>query len=298
MIERIKKITKQLLGIQSKEKLTSRRISKFLAAGAIPWSEGYLDYKWKQIVSAINSDEIIHNFESEKIPRGYGKSIDERIVEYPWLISRITKEKGCFLDAGSTFNFQQILNHNVMDNKDIYIYTYYPEENNFLSKRISYVFGDLRKLPFKNDYFDQVVCHSTLEHIDMDNSLYGYELVHRSEVEKPSYEYLRVINELIRVVKPGGKLLLTFPYGKFENHGFFQQFNAEMVSRIEEALNNNCFLRKTFAKYDVVGWQFAVQDQCEDSVSYNPHTGQGKSTDNAAHSRAICFIEVQKNNVQ
>jgi ubiquinone/menaquinone biosynthesis C-methylase UbiE len=29
-------------------------------------------------------------------------------------------------------------------------------------------YGDLRVLPFKDNYFDEIVCQSTLEHIDMD----------------------------------------------------------------------------------------------------------------------------------
>jgi SAM-dependent methyltransferase len=298
MKSKIKKFIKILLNFEDVVSSRQRRIAKFLAAGSIPWSDGYWDYKWQQIENSINSDEILHTFECEKISIGYGKLIDERIVEYPWLLSRILKGKGKFLDAGSTFNFDQILIHPVLQEKDIYIYTYFPEKNNFLNKRISYVFGDLRELPFKDDYFEHVVCHSTLEHIDMDNSLYGYELAHRIIVENPSYEFLRVVKELIRVVKPGGQLLLTFPYGKFENHGFFQQFNSEMVSRIEDTLEGKCYFRKSFAKYDLDGWQFTVQEQCEDSVSYNPHSGQGKGLDSAAHSRAICFIEVQKNNTQ
>lgn len=276
-------------------KSKSEMIDLYKENGFKPWSAGYNEYKWSLIENAIKSKVILNEFEQQNLTDGYGLGMDERVIEYPWLITRILPGKGKFLDAGSTFNFQEILQHPLLSDKDIYIYTYHPEGNNFSNKRISYVYGDLRELPFKNNFFDQVVCHSTIEHIDMDNSMYGYELSYQQDSRSQSYVYLKVINELKRVVKSGGKVLLTFPYGKFENHGFFQQFNAEMVQRIEDAVVENCSLRKSFVMYEDIGWRFASQNDCNSATSYNPHTGKGKGTDNAAHSRAICFIEIIKN---
>lgn len=88
-------------------------------------------------------------------------------------------------------------------------------------------------LPFKSELFDTIICQSTLEHIDMDNSIYGYDLERRDTMQEKSYSFLKGISELLRILKPEGMLCLTFPYGKFENHGFFQQFDSEMVSESE-----------------------------------------------------------------
>jgi SAM-dependent methyltransferase len=295
LIRRIKNKIKRIVCKSKSEIVTLNPIDIFLKSNSIPWSEGYSEYKWKLINDSIYDAAILKQFEEENIENGYGRNMDERVIEYPWLFSHLLKEKGTFLDAGSTFNFEEIISHPILENKDIHIYTYYPEPNNFASKRISYTYGDLRVLPFKNNFFDQVVCHSTLEHIDMDNSMYGYELSHVEDVKNKSFEYLKVINELVRVAKPNGKVFLTFPYGKFENHGFFQQFDAEMVEKIEEAVLPFCSIKKSFAKYLHTGWVFSTQAECNDALSYNPHTGKGKGNDNAAHSRAICFLEITKN---
>ena len=128
----------------------------------------------------------------------------------------------------------------------------------------------------------------------MDNSMYGYELGHISDKDSKSYEYLKVITELERVTQQKGKILLTFPYGIFENHGFFQQFDKEMVQKIIDVLSSTCNCSKQFMKYEEEGWRFANENDCANAKSYNPHTGKGKGNDGAAHSRAICFIEALK----
>lgn len=268
----------------------------YRSTGRKPWSYGYIDSKWNDIDSALVDHNVLKQFKNSTIPTMYGLGYDERIVEYPWIFSHLKQVSGnTILDAGSTFNFNTIVKHQLIKNKELTIYTYYPEAENFLSNRISYVFGDLRTLPFKSNQFEEIVCQSTIEHVDMDNSIYGYSLESNKETAKKSYEYIKVIDELIRVLKPDGQLLLTFPYGKFENHGFFQQFDEEMVTRISNVMNNSGVYTKEFIIYDKKGWRFDKQENCNNSVSYNPHTGKGKGDDGAAHCRCVCCIKFTKN---
>lgn len=276
-----------------KEEKMEEKILRFKNQGSIPWSEGYNEYKWQSINAAISNKEFLNNLAKNILPKEFGQNLDERIIEYSWLFSKNLGEKGKFLDAGSTFNFESIISHELFANTENYIYTYYPERNNFSSKRISYIYGDLRYLPFRNDFFDTVVCQSTLEHIDMDNSIYGYNLSGSQSKEK-SYEYLLALEELIRVTKSGGGILLTFPFGKFENHGFFQQFDFEMVDKMLLVIKENCKVKETYFKYLATGWVFSNRVDCDLAESYNPHTGRGKGDDKAAHCRAICCLEAIK----
>jgi hypothetical protein len=198
------------------------------------------------------------------------------------------------LDAGSTFNCEAILNLKELKNKELIIYTFHPESVSFNEKKVSYVYGDLRELPFKNGWFEDVVCQSTIEHIDMDNSMYGYDLAHSGETKAKSYEYIKVINELVRVLCSKGSLRITFPYGKFENHGFFQQFDSEMLGKITDILLNKGSYSLAFFRYFKDGWKIVSQAECDSSESYNPHTGIGKGDDGAAHCRGICCINFNK----
>lgn len=297
----LKKIIKKLYNYYSKQ--DARKIKEyrdkekyfFLKNGQIPWSEGYGAHKEESINKSISNATILDEFSKEKVPANYGHRLDERIVEYPWIFANLKKGKTIFLDAGSTFNFEYLLNNELIEKKEKYIYTFYPEDKSYLDKKISYIYGDLRDLPFRDNFFEEIVCQSTIEHIDMDNSMYGYDLKSTIDsVTNKSYEYLKVIEELLRVLKSDGQLLLTFPYGKFENHGFFQQFDKEMLVRIADKMKGLGSYDLTFFKYLPEGWIVASQEDCNDAESYNPHTQMGKKNDFAAHSRAICCLKFIK----
>lgn len=293
MVNYIKKVLKRMFFKSIKNKSNdSVKIYNYIKNGRIPWSEGYLEYKIKFINESLNSEILLNKFKSKKIEE-FGLGLDERCVEYPWLFCRIPNEESLILDAGSTFNFSFIVNKNIIKNKELTIFTYYPENDCFHYKRISYVFGDLRKMCFKNEYFDIIVSQSTIEHIDMDNSIYGYSGIDFSESK--SYEYLKAIKEMYRVLKYKGKILLTFPFGKYENHGFFQQFDREMLDSIYEYLNDKGSIEFTYFKYEKNGWRFADKEELYEVESFNPHTGKGKGNDGAAHSRGIACIEFIKN---
>ncbi len=286
----IKKIIKK-----RDSKINDGKVLSFINNGMEPWSIGYHEYKTQQIIENTNDKAIINNFKTNSIEKKYGFRLDERIVEYPWILSQLNDEKKLFLDAGSTFNFDYLLANPIIAEKNVSIFTYYPETPFYNELRISYNYGDLRDLPYKDNLFEEVVCQSTLEHIDMDNSLYGYDIKFNKNTDQKSYEYLKVIDELLRVLKNNGVLLLTFPFGKFENHGFFQQFDEEMLDKILKNMDIFGYYNLTFFKYMPDGWIFSSLEDCKDSYSYNPHTLIGKSNDFAAHSRAICCIKFYKN---
>ena len=289
-ISKVGKTISHKVGISKKEKL-----SKYISDGFIPWSDGYWEYRWDYISKIIANESILKTFEKhEPLPLNYGKGLDDRSVEYPWVFSHLKKNSARFLDAGSTFNFPEIINHSTLEKKEKTITTFFPEKHNFSDKRISYVYADLRELPFRDCWFDEIVCQSTLEHIDMDNSMYGYEIKNVGGEKQKSYEYMKVIHELLRILQKDGMLLMTFPYGKFENHGFFQQFDHEMVDRIIGYMNVNGKTEIKFLKYLSNGWAVSSQEDCEVAISYNPHTGIGKGEDGAAHSRAICCLKFIK----
>jgi SAM-dependent methyltransferase len=264
--------------------------------GRKPWSYGYVDVRWDLIGTSLNNQKLLSSFKSKQIPHQFGIGMDERVAEYPWIISRLSDNNNTqLLDAGSTFNFKELVNQPKVASKQLTIFTFYPEPNQFISKRVSYNFGDLRNMPYRDGQFDEVVCQSTIEHVDMDNSIYGYSIAKNENEQQKSYEYLKVVDELLRVLKPGGALLLTFPYGKFEHHGFFQQFDEEMVARILEKLNGSGNTETDYLHYTTNGWIFDTKENCAQSNSYNPHTGKGKGTDGAAHCRCVCCIAFKKN---
>lgn len=294
---RLKKLVYPFYSILNNLPLVQKyKIRTYTNKGRVPWSFGYAEYKTREISRVIEDFSILKRFQAADLPENYGYRLDERIVEYGWIFSRLNGLGQKMLDAGSTFNFEHILNSKEVRARDITIFTFHPEVPSFRSlENVKYVYGDLREMPFPSDSFDLVVSQSTIEHIDMDNSIYGYDLAKNEDVLSKSYDYLLAVKEFNRVLSPNGTLLLTFPYGIFKNYGFFQQFDREMVDRLEELLAKTGVVKKTFAKYYEEGWTFSSQDKCDRCLSHNPSTGEDVGSDGAAHSRSICLIEYSKN---
>ncbi|MEQ8926494.1 MAG: methyltransferase domain-containing protein [Fulvivirga sp.] len=289
----MKKIFKYII---DKFKKSPDPINEYIQNGRVPWTRGYLIYRNKYITDQINSVESLRMFNQKSIESDYGQNLDERVVEYPYLFSCLHGFNGKILDAGSTFNYEFILNQAVLCNPKtkLTILTYAPEKKSFTQRGISYLYSDLRDIPIRDEFFDCVVSQSTIEHIDMDNSIYGYDISNSANEKGKSYEYLFAIREMLRVLKKGGRLLITFPFGKFENHEFFQQFDDEMLAKAEELLNEMGEYELTFFKYEQSGWRFAARDELGNVKSYNPHTGRGRGEDGAAHCRSVCCIEFIK----
>lgn len=266
-------------------------ILQFRENGSVPWTFGYNEYKWDAIGHAINSEEVLGRFRQRSV-NNFGFRIDERIVEYPWAFSQLNDNASRLLDAGSTFNYAQIVNNSFIGKKELTILTYFPEDDAYFKKRISYIYADLQDIPIKDNYYDEIACLSTIEHIGMDNTIYGYS--NGNVNMDKNYLYLSVVAELVRVLKNNGIVLITFPFGKFENHGFFQQFDIEMVNRLLDLLTKNGTCEEYYFKYTTDGWCSSDQNACQDCLSYNPHSGVNKLDDMAAHARAVCCIKFQK----
>src|SRR5581483_4544074 len=188
---------------------------RFVRNGMRPWTNGYLEYKQREIQRALQEK----SFCAKQLPRGYGFRLDERIIEYPWFFSRLPPGHGRLLDAGSTLNFEFVLEQPALRDKKIDICTLAPEARCFWRKGVSYMYEDLRALPYRDELFDWIVCLSTIEHVGMNNALYSGS--HENE-ESRAHDYLRAVLELKRVLKFGGILYLSAPFGKAANLGWYQ----------------------------------------------------------------------------
>ncbi len=278
----------------------SKRIKYYIKHGRKPWSRGYPDFKWQLIEKNINNTNLLKKFgNNSELPRFYGKNIDERIIEYPWVISNLPRGERVLLDAGSALNFVEILNHKKLNNKQIIIVNLGPEANCFWDKKISYLFTDLRELPFSDNHFDIVTCISTLEHIGMDNTMI-YTDNHKYR-ENKSKDYLKVILELKRVLKSNGILFLTVPFGRYQNFQFFQQFNQEMVDKILRVFGGKRqFI--SYYKYSNNGWNISKSEDCKD-VEYfdiwrtkyrDKKSRKDYDPDFAAAARAVVCLKLVK----
>jgi SAM-dependent methyltransferase len=280
-------------------------IERFISNGKLPWTEGYSEYKENQILNVITNEDLLSNFrEMENLPIMYGYGLDERIIEYPWFFSQLKTNPHIdrWLDAGPVMNHKFIIDRVIRISEEIHFSTLSHEDNCFNEFDVSYIYSDLINLPIKDNYYDLISCISTLEHVGCDNSSYCANDGKITNYKK-NYDFLKAAKELLRVLAPRGKLLLTIPYGKYMHLGMIQQFDEEMLDLLMDAFRGyetEC----TFFKYEENGWQFSSMNECGDSIFVewltqslmrgsfpNPHPVE---KDMAAATRGLACIRVNK----
>ncbi|MFN0161665.1 MAG: class I SAM-dependent methyltransferase [Burkholderiales bacterium] len=263
----------------------SLNLAWFHVNGRQPWSRGYSEYKRRTIESAIHDPR----FDPRALPAGHGERVDERVVEYPWALSRLrSRRPGSLLDAGSALNHGYLLRHPALAGHRIHIQTFAPEPECHWYAGISYLFGDLRDNLFRDASFDEVVCLSTLEHVGLDNSEYA-----PGESDGSSGDHLRAVRELRRVLRPGGRLLLSVPFGTHRNHGWFQVFDGLMLDEVVKAFAPSAFSEIYFG-YTSAGWVNRVRDEVLDATYFDVKTATAPAPDHAAASRAVACLELVK----
>jgi hypothetical protein len=241
-------------------------------------------------------DAFLHD---EALPLGFGFRLDARVVEIPWVLTHLDQHSRVILDAGSSLNYDFVLTTPQLAGKKLTIVTLAPESQCHWELGVSYVFDDLRKLCFRDEYFDNVACISTIEHVGMDNSMYAgtSKVAQRGQ----SNEFILAVKELGRVIKSGGALYCTFPFGEYEDRGWFQQFDSQLADILIAEFNPTRY-NETVFRYDPDGWKISDRASCAQCKFFDVHTSKyfdPKSSieyppDYPAGERAVMCLELVK----
>ena len=253
-----------------------------------PWTAEYVERQHSFVDQVLGDPDAIKQFAAGGVlPRGYGVGLDERVVEYPWLSA--AQPRGRALDAGSTLNHAHILDRFLPALDSLTLVTLSPEPVSFPEKGVTYVYADIRELPFEQGSFDLVISLSTLEHVGMDNSVYTPG---EGRAADPDAELGRAVGELRRVLVAGGPALISVPYGRPEDHGWFRQFDRGDVERLIEAFEP--------AEQEVLVWLYTREGwrrsdlQEASSASYRPfYADRTPVEDFAAAARAVACISMR-----
>jgi len=125
--------------------------------------------------------------------------------------------------------------------------------------------------PFADGEFDLIWCISSFEHFGMDNS--GYQ--EGTPVDERIAD--AALTEIVRVLAPDGTLLLTVPYGRYENHGWFRNFDEKLLGRFTGRLRAAASVRELYFAYDASeGWRAAEPARLRD-VGYHDQANAGAS---------------------
>lgn len=126
--------------------------------------------------------------------------VNERIVEIPFVIRNIEAREKSILDVGCCDSLVPL----ELAHLGFHVWGIDQRRYPYTHPNFKFVQGDICELCFPSNFFDVAISLSTLEHVGI--GYYGDVLHQRGD--------LTAIREICRVIKPGGKLVLTAPYGK------------------------------------------------------------------------------------
>jgi len=302
LYQALKKLESGLV-VSARTRARQQRIRQYIQSDRRPWSTGYLDYKMQVLRSVLTDPDLMRRFrDCEALPTGFAPRLDARLIEIPWLLSRLGEAPATMLDAGSALNHRLVLETPPIPGKRLTILTLAPEKEchwNASKRGVSYVFEDMRELPFRDALFDVIACISTIEHVGMDNTMYARDVA-AGQQGAPS-DFLVALAELRRVLKPGGTLYLSVPFGRYENHGWFQQFDAALLDRLIHAFMP-ASVSETVYRYRAEGWTLSNREDCADCEYFNVHTSKyfdptstiDFPSDYPAGERAVACLELHK----
>ncbi len=241
---------------------------------------GYDAFRKSQILRAIETRAL----GQARLPPKFGIGLDERILEYPWLFSRLDSRAGRLLDAGSVLNFDYLLRRPELTSKQITISTLAPESECFWWRGVSYTYEDLRHSAFRDETFDWIVCLSTIEHVGMNNTIYTKDSSKNETNSEDAFEFLK---QLHRMLKPGGTLYLSFPFGKRGLRDWYQIFDLQAVEKMIDVFQPR-MESQTYFRYEANGWRV-----CAPTEAANAKYG-GESETSAIAAEAVACLELVK----
>jgi SAM-dependent methyltransferase len=239
------------------ERSASRRFLLAPASRLLSWRQRARERAQRRLIAKVlaRNDLAALFAQPTPLPRHFGVGSNERAIEIPWLFAQ--RPRGRVLDAGSSLNHSEYLGPLADLADEIHIVTLAYEGVAFPERGVSYLFEDLRNLPYRDNFFDTVLSVSTLEHVGMDNIGYGSG---RPRAADPAREVDQAVRELVRVVAPGGMLLVSVPYGQPEDHGWFRQFARVDVEQLIGAVDPR-EAEVAVYRYGDTGWQVSDLEQ-------------------------------------
>jgi SAM-dependent methyltransferase len=142
---------------------------------------------------------------------------------------------------------------------------------------------------FGDQVFDTVASISTIEHIGLDNQMLYTGDPRDAETDRDGF--VPAVQEFKRILKPGGTCLISVPFGKRENLGWYQVFDLAMIERIIEAFGAVSHHVDYFG-YSRQGWSRQSAEALADATVFDIHTGKGQGNDLAASSRAVACLQL------
>jgi len=187
-----------------------------------------------EVERSAEGDLLIALAEPRRIPaRGevfrvpyprFGAADTERAVEIPWVLSRYRGERvvvdvgsanaeARYLDAVASLRIPALIGMDLVPARRL---------------RGRAVVSDVRRPPLRRGSVDLIFAISVIEHVGRDNKIYVARDKGPQDAEG-DFASTRALGELLH---PGGRLLVTVPFGRFQDHGWFIQYDRPRLDAL------------------------------------------------------------------
>lgn len=249
----------------------------------------------RAIGSLISDLSLVGEFDENLLKDSELSKYDERVVEYAMAWDYVIKlNKGwssTLCDVGCVLN-NQLISETIIKHVSFLSLINPSLENLVYKENFAYFLGDIRSMSIPSEWqFDCVTCLSTLEHMGMDNTRYGGECADfKGEIKNPEKYAVQGVRAIRELVKVGGSLLLSVPFGPFEFlyvHGqpdkpIYYTFDKKRLLKLVEPLVNFDVKLTVFFNKRGEGW---YRGDIDDYNDYYKHA-QG-----CASAGAVAFVE-------
>lgn len=158
--------------------------------------------------------------------------LHSRCIEYPFAASQVGNAQ-CILDVGTIKSDPIWISW--LENLPIEVHATDYDEPVVPFTHVKFHHADIRKLPLPDSTFDKVIAVSVIEHIGLKSPQ-----VLASKIPNVSEEGdFEAVRELARVLKPGGELVMTVPFGLKDELILGHQarcYTMESIKKFERAL--------------------------------------------------------------
>jgi len=153
--------------------------------------------------------------------------------EWEWVVSNLDLKRGKILDVGclSATYSETISDLNKYLLKMGYeIHGLDVGKCKFKHANFRFIRKSIQELDYPDDYFDAVTCVSTIEHVGLPR----YVPLHGTKVELNGD--LKAMEQMKRVLKKGGCILITGPYGVPKVTEHFRIYDCSRLERLVKGL--------------------------------------------------------------
>lgn len=155
--------------------------------------------------------------------------LHSRCVEYPYAASKATQAKK-LLDVGTAKSDTIWMQWLDSLSGEVRVTDY--DASDYPYQHATFHQADVRRLPFEDNTFDVILAVSVIEHIGLNQA----QVVADDKPPEDNDGDVEAVRELIRVLVPNGKLVMTFPYG-LTDHLILRQsartYTANSLKRFE-----------------------------------------------------------------